>query len=50
MSYSDHKLIRQIVEENHNQEGGFQDLLLALVNSESFSPGSRLFGTAGQAE
>ena len=36
MSYSDHKLIRQIVEENHNQEGGFQDLLLALVNSESF--------------
>jgi hypothetical protein len=36
MSYSDHKLIRQIVEKTQKNGGGFQDLLLALVNSESF--------------
>ena len=36
MSYSEHKLIREIVEKNQNNGGGFQDLILALVNSESF--------------
>ena len=36
MTYSDHKLIRQLVEENQHRGGGFQDLVVALVNSESF--------------
>ena len=36
MTYSDHKLIRQLVEENQHHGGGFQDLVVALVNSESF--------------
>ncbi|MCZ6674022.1 MAG: DUF1588 domain-containing protein, partial [Verrucomicrobia bacterium] len=36
MNYSDHKLIRQIVEDNNRNDGGFQDLVVALVNSESF--------------
>jgi len=36
MNYSDHKLIRKLIEENQKIGGGFQDLLIALVNSESF--------------
>jgi mono/diheme cytochrome c family protein len=36
MNYSDHKLIRKTVQEVRQKEGGFQDLLIALVNSESF--------------
>ena len=36
MNYSDHKLIRKIVKANQDNGGGFQDLLIALVDSESF--------------
>ncbi len=36
MGYSDRKLIRQLVEENEQRGGGFQDLVIALVNSKSF--------------
>lgn len=36
MSYSEHKLIKEIVADNEINDGGFQDLLIALVNSQSF--------------
>lgn len=36
MGYSDRKLIAKIVAENEANEGGFRDLLLALIDSESF--------------
>ena len=36
MGYSDRKLIAQIVSENEGKGGGFRDLLLALIDSESF--------------
>jgi hypothetical protein len=36
MSYSDHKLIKHTVTEIREQRGGFQDLVIALVNSDSF--------------
>jgi len=36
MGYSDRKLIAQIVAENEAKGGGFRDLLLALIDSESF--------------
>ena len=36
MGYSDRKLIAEIVDENEANEGGFRDLLLALIDSESF--------------
>ncbi|MDA0347593.1 MAG: DUF1592 domain-containing protein [Verrucomicrobia bacterium] len=36
MNYSDRKLIRELVRENLDRQGGFQDLFVALVNSESF--------------
>ena len=36
MSYSDRKLITDIVEETSEANGGFRDLMLALIESESF--------------
>lgn len=36
MNYSDQKLIKQLVKENQARGGGFQDLLISLINSESF--------------
>lgn len=36
MGYSDHKLIKKTVADIREQQGGFQDLLIALVNSDSF--------------
>lgn len=36
MGYSDRMLIATIVEENEAKDGGFRDLLLALIDSESF--------------
>ena len=36
MNYSDRKLVRELVKKNQKSQGGFQDLFVALVNSESF--------------
>ncbi|MBT6768131.1 MAG: DUF1585 domain-containing protein, partial [Opitutales bacterium] len=36
MSYGDRKLIGGIVDETSEAKGGFRDLLLALIESESF--------------
>tara|TARA_Y100000588_G_scaffold394548_1_gene515622 strand:+ start:3340 stop:5949 length:2610 start_codon:yes stop_codon:yes gene_type:complete len=36
MNYSDHKLIKEVVQKIRANGGGFQDLVVALVNSESF--------------
>jgi len=36
MSYGDRKLITEIVEDTSEANGGFRDLMLALIESESF--------------
>ena len=39
MNYSDRKLIGEIVDANIENEEGFKDLLLDLIDSESFRTG-----------